>query len=236
MSVNSSNNISAPPPSYISSVYKLENSSSHNFDGFLSLPPSYSSISNPSITYGNNYPGPPSEDGTVQTVVSHFATINHTVVTRHSLTKQMRIYIYINDVIIILFGLGIIGLQIGLVASNSFGYHYYGFWAGAILVFVGIIMIMYNSRSHQHDLKKYFHYLIWQSIFISIVLGFGILIITVGRCNDEKPGYDANENECKHSYKVLDELLLSFVILSILQSIMNILVVNTFKRRYFLNV
>ena len=219
-----------PPPSYPSVIYKLE-----NYDTFQPPPPDYADVNNPSVVYLNNYPGPPLTDGTVQIVTSNTNSINQPIQTGNFLSKKMRIYLTINGIITILSGIIIVGLQIGLLASHSLVYYYYGFWAGAIIISIGISTIIFKNRYRTYDYEKYFRSFILQAIFIAVVFGFGIIIISTDTCDDQTSENDGNDDTCRNSYKILNGFLLTIIALTFVQSIVNTIVIGVLKRRSLMN-
>ncbi|CAF1448942.1 unnamed protein product [Rotaria sordida] len=223
--------IQIPPPSYTSVIYKLENPSFQNDNNFLPLPPSYTDVNNPHVFYINNYPGPPLEDGIVQISSSNPILIHQPMIISRPLSKRMRIYFNVNTLLMILFGIVIIGLQIGLIVTHSIVFYYYGFWAGGGIICVGACTIIFSNRSHQFNLVKYFHSYVWQTVFFAVVLGFGIIVVSVDKCDDNLSASDINNGACKHSYSLLNGLLLGFVSLTFLQSLINTLILGTIKNR-----
>jgi hypothetical protein len=225
------------PPSYPSVIYKLKNYSSENYDDFPPPPPppDYSDANNPSVVYINNYPGPPLTDGIVQIVTSNNIPINDEVAMRNSLSKRTRIYLIINGIITIVFGFTIIGIQIGLLASHSIVYYYYGFWAGCIIISIGISTILFTNRYRTYDLTKYFRSFLLQTVFVAVVFGFGIIIILTDTCVDNDSDFDGNDDSCKNSYKILNGFLIAMIALTFLQSIINTIIMAILKRRYFIN-
>ncbi|UJR26287.1 hypothetical protein I4U23_007625 [Adineta vaga] len=222
--------IQAPPPSYPSAIFKLE-----NYDN-QPPPPSYTDVNNPSVIYINNYPGPPLADGVVQIVTSNQTSDNRQVTINNLLSKRMRIYLFINGIITVLLGLIAIGVQIGLVASHSIVYYYYGFWAGVLIISIGIGTILFNNRYRTYDTAKYFRSFIWQTIFIAVVFGFGVIIIATDSCDGEQSEHDGNDDACKPSYKILNGLLITVVALAFVQSIINTIIIAILKRRYLISV
>jgi len=222
--------IQAPPPTYRSFIDKLE-----NYGGLPSHPPSYTDINNPAVIYINNYPGPPATDGVVQIITSNYNSTRQENPIGNFLSKKMRIYLAINGALTIFFGLTTIGLQIGLLVLHSILYYYYGFWAGALIISVGINTIMFNTRYHIYDLDKYFRSFIWQTVFITVVFGFGIIIISTDTCDDSTTLDTGNDNTCKHSYKILNGFLVTVIVLTFLQSIINTLFIGCLKRLYVIN-
>jgi hypothetical protein len=217
------------PPTYRTAIEKLENS-----NHLPSLPPSYTDINDPSVIYINNYPGPPLTDGTVQIVTSNHNSINPEIPIGNILSKKMRLYLTINGGITIFFGLLAIGLQIGLLASHSMVYYYYGFWAGALIISTGISTIMFNNRYRTYDLAKYFRSFLCQVMFVAVVFGFGIIIISTDTCDDDDTS--DNDDACKHSYKILNGFLLTVIALTFLQSIINTIIIGYLKRRDSINL
>jgi hypothetical protein len=214
------------PPTYRSVIEKFE-----NYDQFSSLPPNYTDINDPAVFYINNYPGPPLSDGIVQITTTNTHSINPDIPRAGFLSKKMRIYLVINGAITIVFGLIIIGLQIGLLASHSIVYYYYGFWAGVLIISIGLSIIMFSKRYRTYDLAKYFRSFICQTVFVAVVFGFGIIIILTDTCDDQISDDDENDDACKHSYKILNGFLITVIALTFLQSILNTLIIGYLKRR-----
>lgn len=222
--------LQASPPTYRSIIDKLE-----NCNDCTSLPPNYTDITNPSVVYINNYPGPPLTDGVVQIRTSNHNSVNQEIPIENMLSKKMRTYLAINGVITIVFGLIAIGLQIGLLASHSIVYYYYGFWAGTLIISVGISTIMLKNRYRIYDLTKYIRSFICQAVFLAVVFGFGIIIISTDTCDETTSNNDANDDTCRHSYKILNGFLLTVIGFTFLQSILNTLIIAYLKRRYSIN-
>jgi hypothetical protein len=220
----------APPPTYRSIIDKLE-----NYNDLTSLPPTYTDITNPSVVYVNNYPGPPLTDGVVQIITSNHNSVNQDIPIGNILSKKMRTYLAISGIITIVFGLIAIGLQIGLLASHSIVYYYYGFWAGTLIISIGISTIMLNNRYRTYDLSKYFRSFICQAVFLAVVFGFGIIIILTDTCDEDTSDDDGNDDACKHSYKILNGFLLTVIGFTFVQSIINTLIIGYLKRRSSIN-
>ncbi|CAF3410871.1 unnamed protein product [Rotaria socialis] len=219
-----------PPPSYTSVIYKLENSTDENGESLSTQPPSYANIQNPSVFYISNYPGPPLDDGVVQIVTSNPVAAHQTAPIGLVLSKKMRIYLNINGVLMICFGMIIVGLQIGLMSAYSMAYYYYGFWAGAIIIFMGMYGLVLNRRSRHIDIRKYFRSHLWQPIFVVIVFGASLFIVLADRCDDKISNIDG---VCPHSYETLNTLLITVIALTFIQSIINTIVSTVIQRRYF---
>jgi hypothetical protein len=209
-----------PPPPYTSVVYKLDE---NQFDRIP--PPSYSDIDGQSITYINNYPGPPLTDGQVQGVQDSTSTIPNITIP-----KKMRVYFLVNGIITILLGIVSIGLQIAILASNSIIYYYYGFWGGGIIIGIGISTILFYKRHHNFDYSKLCHSFFWQTILVAIVFGVGIIIIVTDKCNDNNTENNANVQSCEHSYQIINGFLLGIFALAFVQSIINTIVFGILKR------
>jgi hypothetical protein len=220
------------PPPYPSVIYKVGNYSHQNHDGTTPPPPSYSDINDPSAVYINNYPGPPLTDGVVQIVTSNSNSNVRRTTVENVLSERVRRYLTFNGILTILFGLIVIGLQIGLIASHSIVYYYYGFWAGALIISIGISTIMFNSRYQAYDLRKYLRSFVWQAVFVAVVFGFGIIIILTDTCDNQKSENDGNDDSCQQSYKILNGFLLTIIALAFLQSIINTFIIAILKRRY----
>lgn len=220
-----------PPPSYPSVIYKSENFPVQNY-GDQPPPPSYADLNHPSVIYINNYPGPPLTDGVVQIVTSNQTPSSQYAAVDNMLSKRMRIYLWVNGIFTIICGIVAIGIQIGLVASHSIVYYYYGFWAGILIISVGIGTLLFNNRYRRHDTTKYFRSFIWQTAFIAVVFGFGIIIILTDSCDGDQAANDGNDDACRRSYKVLNGLLIGIISIAFVQSIINTIIIAVLKRRY----
>jgi hypothetical protein len=216
----------APPPTYRSFISKSE-----NYGELPVLPPSYTDINDASVVYINNYPGPPLTDGIVQITTSNLAPSNQQIPRENFLPKKIRTYLGINGAITIIFGLIAIGLQIGLLASHSLVYYYYGFWAGVLIITIGISTIMCTNRYRTYDLAKYLRSFICQAIFLAVVFGFGIIIILTDTCDESPSESDGNDDACRHSYKILNGFLLTVIGLTFLQALINTLIIGYLKRQ-----
>ncbi|CAF1087837.1 unnamed protein product [Adineta ricciae] len=231
-SINESTDDSQPPPpSYPSVIHKLENFPLHNYND-QPPPPSYADLNNPSVIYINNYPGPPLTDGVVQIVTSNQTPSNQHGTTDNILSKRMQVYLWLNGIFTIIFGISAIGIQIGLVASHSIVYYYYGFWAGILIISIGIGTLLFNNRYRRYETTKYFRSFVWQTAFIAVVFGFGIIIILTDSCDGEQSENDGNDDACKRSYKVLNGLLIAVISIAFVQSIINTIIIAVLKRRY----
>lgn len=215
-----------PPPPYRTVIDKLKNDNNPP-----SLPPSYTDINNPSVVYINNYPGPPLSDGVVQISTANAHSFNPHLSGGSFLSRKIRTYLVINGAITIVFGLIAIGLQIGLLASHSIVYYYYGFWAGALIMSVGISTIMFNNRYGSCDSTKYFRSFLCQSVLVAVVFGFGLIIILTDTCDNPPSESDGNDDACKNSYKLLNSFLVTVIALALAQSILNALIIGCLKRR-----
>ena len=160
-----------PPPPYRNVMDKLKND---NY--FSTLPPSYTDINSPAVVYINNYPGPPLSDGVVQITTARTQSSAPNLPQENILSRKMRMCLVINGIITICLGVIAVGLQIGLLASHSIVYYYYGFWAGALIISIGISTIMFNNRYRGYNISKYFRSFICQSIVVAVVLGFGFIM------------------------------------------------------------
>ena len=222
---NESQDDTQPPP-YQTVIHKLENSNHSS-----SLPPSYTEIDDPSVVYINNYPGPPLADGVVQLSTTDHRSSYPESPEENSQSKKLRIYFIVCGVITIFFGLIAIGLQIGLLASHSIVYYYYGFWAGALIICIGSSTIMLNNRHQTYDLTKYLHSFICQAIFVAVVFCFGIIIIVTDTCDEKNSESDGNDDACKHSYRILNGFLVAVIALTFVQSVINTLFIGYLKRQ-----
>jgi hypothetical protein len=225
-----SNENQSSPPTYRSVIEKFE-----NYNQFPALPPDYTDINSPAVVYINNYPGPPLTDGVVQINTTNTRPVNPDVLRVGFLSKKMRMYLIISGIITICFGLIAIGLQIGLLASHSLVYYYYGFWAGVLIISIGLSTIMFSNRYRTYDLAKYFRSFICQAVFVAVVFGFGIIIIVTDTCDEQTSDNDDTDDACKHSYKILNGFLITIIALTFLQSILNTLIMGNLKRRELIN-
>lgn len=222
-----------PPPTYQSVIYKVgDYSSSTSYDA-RPAPPSYSDVNPTSVVYINNYPGPPLTDGTVQIITAPPACTDQQRSTETFLTKKLRLFSIISGIITIVLGLLTIGLQVGLIVSNSMLYYYFGFWSGALILSIGISTLMFNGGHHAYNLRRYFRSFIWQAIFIGIVLCLGIIIFVTDKCDKKSSDTDSNDDKCNSSYKILNGFLLGIIGVTLLQSIVNILIVAVVRRRNY---
>ena len=208
-----------PPPPYMTVIYKLNENDRHGI-----FPPAYSDIDGQSITYVNNYPGPPLTDGRVQT--NDEISINY-VQTRRS--KSIRVYLIINGLLTILIGMAIAGIEIGILVSDSISYYYYGFWGGAIIISIGIGDILLSKKRHSTDYNKIFRSFFWQMILVGFVLAAGITIILTDRCNDDGTEHHGEYSPCKQSYKILDGFLLGLFALTFVLSVINTILFGFLK-------
>ena len=222
-----------PPPTYQSVIYKIgDYSSSTSYDA-RPAPPSYSDLNPTSVVHINNYPGPPLTDGTVQIITGPQVSTDQQRSAESFLTKKLRLFSIINGIITIALGLVTIGLQVGLIVSHSMLYYYFGFWAGALILSIGISTLMFNSGHHAYNLRRYFRSFIWQAIFIGIVFCLGIIIFVTDKCDKKSSNSDSDEEKCNSSYKILNGFLLGIIGVSLLQSIVNILIIAMVRRRYY---
>ncbi|CAF1085981.1 unnamed protein product [Adineta steineri] len=211
-----------PPPPYTSVIYKTDN---HNFDS--NLPPNYSDAIGQSVVYINNYPGPPITDGYVQTTQDNISTHQE-----NFMSKTTRIYLIVNALIMILFGLICVGIQIGILTSHSIIYYYYGFWGGGFLVGIGITILILFKRRNQIDYTNIFYSFFWHTIFVGIVFAVGLVIVFTDKCDDNATENVSNSQMCRHSYKLLNGILLGSFALALVQSITNTIVFGCLKRRH----
>jgi len=219
---NNENNDSTeypPPPPYATVVYKIDD---YDFD--TNPPPDYLDVDTQSVVYINNYPGPPLTDGQVQGVRNN-TSVNH----ENLISRKVCIYLLLNGLITILFGFAAIGLQIGIVVSNSITYYYYGFWGGAVLLSTGLSTAVLYNHHYRIDYLKLFHSFFWQMMIAAVLFGIGIVIIITDTCDDNSAD---NGSQCKNSYKILNGFLLGIFGLALLQSGLNACVFGILKRRY----
>lgn len=215
-----------PPPPYRTVMDKWKNSTESP-----SFPPSYTDIDNPSVMYVNNYPGPPLSDGVVQINTASIHPMGSGASRGYVLSKKMRTYLLINGVITIFFGCTAIGLQIGLIASHSIVYYYYGFWAGALIISIGVSTILFNHRYQNYDLTKYFRSFLCQCVLVAVVFGFGLIIILTDTCDEQPSENDGSDDACKKSYRFLNSFLVTVIALTLAQTIVNTFVIGCTKKR-----
>jgi hypothetical protein len=151
--------------------------------------------------------------------------VNH----ENIISKKVCIYLLLNGFITILFGIATIGLEIGIVASNSITLYYYGFWGGVVLLSTGLSTAVLFNHRYRIDYLKLFHSFFWQMMIAAVLFGIGIVIIVTDTCDDN--GAD-NGGQCKHSYKILNGFLLGIFGLALLQSVVNAFIFCILKRRY----
>ena len=217
-----------PPPTYENFIEKYRSQTS--------LPPNYTDINGSSVVYINNYPGPPVADGVVQMTTSNNDFINQEISQTSSLSKSVRTYLIVTGILIIIFGLPAIGIQIGLIASHAIVYYYYGFWAGVLIITVGVSTILLVRHHRTYNLSKYFRTTLYQTIFVAVVFGFGLIIMLTDTCDGQLSEEDGSDDACKRSYKILNGILIAVISLTLLQTIVNTFVFGYLKRRYIINV
>jgi len=200
-----------PPPPYTAVVFKLDE---NEFD--IIPPPAYSDVDSQSVTYINNYPGPPLIDGHVQAIQDTTSINLDTIIS-----KKICIYLMINGIIAVLFGIISIGIQIGILALNSTVY-YYGFWGGVIIIAFGISNITLYKHHRSTNYFKLFYSFSGQMILVSIVFVIGIVIIVTDTCSN---------HSCTRLHKILDGCLCAIFALAFLQSIINTMVFGILKRQ-----
>ncbi|CAF0833750.1 unnamed protein product [Adineta ricciae] len=212
----------APPP-YTAAVEKLS-----EFNQDLNPPPIYTDINGQSVTYINNYPGPPLTDGCIDMVSEVRSSSPENI-----MPKKTRIYLLINGLLTIFFSLAAVGLQIGILTLHSIIYYYYGFWAGAFLICMGVNTIFMYRHHSRKTYSNLFHAFFWQMILIGVVLGIGVIIILTDKCNDNNTdsASPSRDPSCEVSYKALNGFLIGIFALAFLQSVFNTLVFGTLKRR-----
>ena len=218
------------PPPYPSVIYKISDYSPAHYND-ASAPPSYADVNSPSVVYINNYPGPPLTDGAtvqIQTNGHRFTEQLTTIDARPS--RRLQRFVIINGVLTIIFGLVIAGLQIALIASHSIVYYYFGFWAGALIVSIGISTLMFYSRHQTYDLQRYFRSFLWQTIFVAIVFVIGIIIILTDTCDDKASNRSSDTDACHRSHKILNGFQLAVLGLVLLQSFVNVAIIGILKR------
>lgn len=216
-----------PPPAYRSVMEKWKNSNNNS----SSLPPSYAHIDDPNVVYINNYPGPPLSDGVVQINTAHINPSTSDPARVNIISKKLQTYLKINGAITIILGCIAIGLQIGLLASHAIVYYYYGFWAGALIISIGISTLLFNNRYQYWHLSKYFRSFLCQSILVAIVFGFGLIIILTDTCDEQPSENDGGDDACKHSYRILNSLLVTVIALTLAQTMTNTVIIGCTRRR-----
>lgn len=220
-----------PPPSYTSFIYKLENFTNQSNDNLSVQPPRYSELHNPSVIYINNYPGPPLDDGVVQIVSPNSVANQQDNAGGYMLTKRMKRYFNLNSLLMICFGLLTIGLQTGLVIRHALVYYYYGYWAGGVVICIGLSDALFYRQPRQMDIGKYFRSFLWQPIFLALVFSFGLIILLVEKCSDDSSKLNISI-ECSNSTKIINILLIISVALALLQSITTLTILGVLKRRH----
>jgi hypothetical protein len=215
-SENSENIQLPPPPPYATLIYKIDETIP---------PPAYSDVDTQSLTYINNYPGPPLTDGQVQGSQTPPMDIPE---TRRE--KAVRVYLIINGIITILFGAAVIGIQIGILVTNSIIYYYYGFWGGAIIISFGIGSILFRKSRHSIDYHKLFHSFFWQMVLVGVVLAIGIVIVLTDKCDDNATEDNDMPQPCKQSRKIFNGFLLAIFSSTFALSIINAIIFGCLKR------
>ncbi|CAF1467213.1 unnamed protein product [Rotaria sordida] len=210
----------SPPPPYNWVVYKINE---NEFDRIQSS--THFDVNNQSFIDFNNYSGPPLADGHIQVDENNLLTNHDNIIP-----KKIRIYLILNGIITIIFGLISIGIQISLIASNLILYYYYGFWGGLFLIIIGLNTSALYSYHRRIYYSKFFRSFLWQSIFVGILLALGIIIILTDTCNDNTIKNDDGNHLCKHSYKILNRFLLGTFALIFLQAIVNGIIFFILKR------
>ncbi|CAF2700815.1 unnamed protein product [Rotaria sp. Silwood2] len=186
----------------------------------------YFDNNNQSILYFNNYPEPPLTDGQVQTDQENLSTNRD-----HIISKTIRIYLTLNGIITIIFGLISIAIQIAIVISYLISYYYFGFWGRLFLIFIGLGTTALSNH-HQTDYSKLFHSLFWQSIRVVIIFSIGMLIILTDKCNGRTIENDNGNHLCRKSYRILNGFLLGIFALILLQSMINGIIFFILKRKH----
>jgi hypothetical protein len=222
INTSNSNRIQLPaPPPYTAVVNKI---SENDLDRVL--PPSYSDIDNQSVTCINNYPGPPLiRDGHGQ-VVQEDISINYNTTT----IKKIHIYLIVNGIMTILFGITAIGIEIGILASNSIIYYYYGFWGGGFLICIGLSTIILYKNSHNVDYDKFFRSFFAQMILTGTTFAVALIIVLTDTCDDNATEDDGQNRSCKHSYKILNSFFMVCFALAFLQAIISVIIFGILKR------
>ncbi|CAF0854079.1 unnamed protein product [Didymodactylos carnosus] len=227
---NNNADLQPPPPPYLSAVYKIEDIYSRH--GYDAPPPSYIE-QYPYIDQHSNYPGPP--DNQIPGTNTNIITLSLPPPSMSvPAMKKLRMYLAVNGIITVLFGITAIGLQIGLLASNVIVYYYYGFWAGALVLGVGFSTLAMISRTRTIVPEKLFSAFVWQMVFVAVVFAFAIMIVATDMCRSDKNINDTVYS-CKKSSKIINGLLITVFALTLLQAIINTVVARFIKRKAQLN-
>lgn len=213
-----------PPPPYTAVIYKL------NENEFERNPPAYSDVDAQSITYINNYPGPPLTDGYVPT-----SEILRTINQNSLISKKLFIYLIIDGIITIILGIAAVSLQIAILASKSIIYYYYGFWGGAIVISLGIsTLVLYRHRCNL-DSTKLFHSFSCQLFLISVIFIIALIIILTDKCDDNGTENDGTNQVCQKSNKILNGFLFAMFVVAFFQAIINTIAFAIIKRQDSIN-
>lgn len=215
---------SAPPP-YTSTVYKTPD---NRFDP--TSPPTYNDVTHPSVTYINNYPGPPLTDGHVQ-----MPGLSVPNAQRIILSKRFHRYLVLNGFLTILLGCAAIGIQIGVIVSKSILFFYYGFWGGAVILSIGLNTLFLHNHSRAWDDTRLFRSFVWQAVVVAILFAVGVVIIFTDQCNDNGTEDGGHATPCRKSNRFFNGLLIAIFGLTLAQSILNASICRIIRHRHARN-
>ena len=211
----------APPP-YTSIVYKIND---NPFD--QTAPPAYDDVTQLSVTYINNYPGPPLTDGHVQIPTLISSGNQHSI-----LSKRFHRYLIITGLITILLGFAAVGIQIGIIVSKSILYFYYGFWGGAVILSIGLNTLFMYNHTRTWDYVRLFRSFVWQTIVVGIIFAIGVIIIVTDRCNDSGTEDQGASSTCQHSSRFFNGFLITVFALALAQSVLNSILSRALQYRH----
>lgn len=220
-----------PPPTYNSVLQKLS-AETLNSSAAITEPPNYSDINFNSVVYINNYPGPPSGEATVQIITYPEPNVVEQSVVSTVANKRIRRFLCCNGFVITILGVIAIILQIVLIVSHSPVYYYLGFWAGALIISLGISTCVLNNRHATENLRKLFRSFIWQGLFIAVVFIIGLIIILTDTCRKNRPTLTSASAHCYFSDEIVNAFILSIIGLVLLLMIIILIVIGIARRRY----
>lgn len=216
-----------PPPPYNTVLQKLNDPLSNPYSS--TAPPNYADINLGSVVYINNYPGPPISDGAVQIITYPEPNIVEQSTFSSEVNKKIRRFMFINGIFTSIVGIITVVIQIILIASHALVYYYLGFWAGALIISLGISTIMMNNRLPTANLRKYFRSFIWQGVFVLVIFVLGLIIILTNPCRRRFPN---SPESCSNEEQILNGVLLALIGLTLLQTVSIVVVLGVLKRRY----
>lgn len=220
-----------PPPTYNSAIQKLS-AESLNSSATFPAPPNYSDIDFSSVVYINNYPGPPSAEGIVQIVTYPEANVIEQSTVSTVANRRIRRFLFFNGIATTILGIFAIVLQIVLVTTHSTLYYYMGFWAGALILSLGISTFVLNNRHATANLRKLFRSFLWQGLFIGVIFIIGLIIILTNQCRKRSSISTSTYGPCDNTDEYLNAFLLAIIGLSLLQTMIILLVIGIARRRY----